>query len=236
MSIVHTSLFTSSLIIVPSRVFRMCGFFSSNTTMFPTRTTFCIEMKRFDNTRTSEWYASLNAFVCLEWNGLFTQVSDLFTFRCHKSQWWCFAVFLHVENISFKHDKCPGQLDRNPWLKNKEAFRSHPLPVALANDFLSVRIFSRFLDSIVVATCVETQSSNFVCHRSAESPLARLLMFTFFQENTLTLQQELHHCQVFLRGHDRHLHRKGVHIWFLWHCNNTLFKRSVLFYQKSNMP
>ena len=92
MSIVHTPLFTSRLIIVPSRVFRMCGFFSSNTTMFPTRTTFCIEMKRFDNTRTSECYASLNAFVCLEWNSLFTQVSDLFTIRCHKSQWWCFAV------------------------------------------------------------------------------------------------------------------------------------------------
>ena len=72
----------------------MCGFFSSSTTMFPTRATFCIEMKRFDNTRTSECYASLNAFVCLERNGLFAQVSDLFTICCHKSQWWCFAFFL----------------------------------------------------------------------------------------------------------------------------------------------
>ena len=44
MSIVYTPLFTSSLIIVPTRIFRMCGFFASTTTMFPTRTTFCIEM------------------------------------------------------------------------------------------------------------------------------------------------------------------------------------------------
>ena len=42
MSIVYTPLFTPSLIAVPSRVFRMCGFFS---TMFPVRTTFCIEMR-----------------------------------------------------------------------------------------------------------------------------------------------------------------------------------------------
>ena len=45
MSIVYTPLFTSSLITVPSRVFRMCGFSSSSTTMFPARTTFCIEMR-----------------------------------------------------------------------------------------------------------------------------------------------------------------------------------------------
>ena len=44
MSIVHTPLFKSSLIVVPSRVFRMCGLCSSSTTMFPARTTFCIEM------------------------------------------------------------------------------------------------------------------------------------------------------------------------------------------------
>ena len=42
MSIVYTLLFTSSLITVPSR---MCGFFSSSTTRFPARTTFCIEMR-----------------------------------------------------------------------------------------------------------------------------------------------------------------------------------------------
>ena len=35
---IHMSI-TSSLILVPSRVFRMCGFFSSSTTMFPARTT-----------------------------------------------------------------------------------------------------------------------------------------------------------------------------------------------------
>ena len=45
MSIVHTPLFTSSLIVVASRVLRMCGFFLSGTTLFSTRTTFCIEMK-----------------------------------------------------------------------------------------------------------------------------------------------------------------------------------------------
>ena len=33
------------LITVPSRIFRMCGFFSSSTTAFPARTTFCIEMR-----------------------------------------------------------------------------------------------------------------------------------------------------------------------------------------------
>ena len=45
MSIVYTPLFTSSLITVPSRVFRMCGFISSSTTIFPARTTCCIEMR-----------------------------------------------------------------------------------------------------------------------------------------------------------------------------------------------
>ena len=45
-SIVCTPVFTSSLITVPSRVFRVCGFLSSRTTMFPARTTICIEMRR----------------------------------------------------------------------------------------------------------------------------------------------------------------------------------------------
>ena len=40
--IVRTPLLTSSLIIVPSRMFRMCGFFSS---VFPGWTIFCIEMR-----------------------------------------------------------------------------------------------------------------------------------------------------------------------------------------------
>ena len=35
MSMVHTPLFTSSLMTVPSRLFRMCGFFSSSTTTLP---------------------------------------------------------------------------------------------------------------------------------------------------------------------------------------------------------
>ena len=39
MSIVYAPLFTPSLIIVPSRAFRMCGFCSWCTTMFPDRTT-----------------------------------------------------------------------------------------------------------------------------------------------------------------------------------------------------
>ena len=33
----------------------------------PGWTTFCIELRGFDNTRTSECYASLNSLVCLEW-------------------------------------------------------------------------------------------------------------------------------------------------------------------------
>ena len=45
MSIVYTPLFTSSLVVVPSRILRMCGFLSSSTTTFPARTTFCIEMR-----------------------------------------------------------------------------------------------------------------------------------------------------------------------------------------------
>ena len=45
MSIVYTPLFTSSLIIVPSRMFRMYGFYSFSTTVFPARTTFCNEMR-----------------------------------------------------------------------------------------------------------------------------------------------------------------------------------------------
>ena len=38
-------LFTSSLIIVPSRLFRTCEFFSSSTTMVPARATFCLAMR-----------------------------------------------------------------------------------------------------------------------------------------------------------------------------------------------
>ena len=64
--IVYTPLFTSSLITVPSRVFRMCGFISSSTTIFPARTTFCIVNEKFGNIRTSECYAPLNSLVCLE--------------------------------------------------------------------------------------------------------------------------------------------------------------------------
>ena len=45
MSIVYTPLFTSSLVVVPSRILRMWGFLSSSTTTFPARTTFCIEMR-----------------------------------------------------------------------------------------------------------------------------------------------------------------------------------------------
>ena len=45
MSIVYTPLFTSSLVVVRSRILRMCGFLSSSTTTFPARTTFCIEMR-----------------------------------------------------------------------------------------------------------------------------------------------------------------------------------------------
>ena len=68
MSIVYTPLFTSSLITIPSRMFRMCGFFSSSTTVFPARTTFCIEMKGLTTFCTSECYASPDSLVCLEWD------------------------------------------------------------------------------------------------------------------------------------------------------------------------
>ena len=40
MSIVRTPLFASSFIIVPSREFRTCGFFSSSTTMIPAQANF----------------------------------------------------------------------------------------------------------------------------------------------------------------------------------------------------
>ena len=60
MFIAHTPLFTSILMTVPSRLLRMCGFLSSSI-------------------GTSECYASLHSLFCLEWNSLFTQVSDLFT-------------------------------------------------------------------------------------------------------------------------------------------------------------
>ena len=69
MSIVYTPLFPSRLIVVPFRMFRMCGFFSSSTTMFPARTTFLHWDERLDNTRTPERYASLDSLIFL--NGFF---------------------------------------------------------------------------------------------------------------------------------------------------------------------
>ena len=81
----HTLLLTYILMIVPSRKFRMCGFFSSSTTMFPARTTFCIDWdERFNHSPTSEFHAPLNTVIRLEWNILLPQVSDLFTIRCYK--------------------------------------------------------------------------------------------------------------------------------------------------------
>ena len=47
MSMVYTSLFTSSLMTVPSRLFRMCGFLSSSTTTLPACPTFLIEINGF---------------------------------------------------------------------------------------------------------------------------------------------------------------------------------------------
>ena len=44
-STVHTPWLTSNSITVPSRVFRTCGFFSSSTTIFPARMTFCSDVR-----------------------------------------------------------------------------------------------------------------------------------------------------------------------------------------------
>ena len=43
--------------------------------------------KSFDNTRSPECYAPLNSLVCLEWNVLFTPLSDLFHICCDKLLW-----------------------------------------------------------------------------------------------------------------------------------------------------
>ena len=42
---------------------------------------------KFDNARTPECYASVNALICLERNCLLTQVSDLFSICCHEFLW-----------------------------------------------------------------------------------------------------------------------------------------------------
>ena len=46
-SMVYTTLFTSSLMTVASRLFRMCGFFPSSTTSLPACKTFLIDIKGF---------------------------------------------------------------------------------------------------------------------------------------------------------------------------------------------
>ena len=103
MSIVYTPLFTSNLITVPSLVFRMCRFFSSSTTVFPARTTFCIEMRGFENIRAPECYAPLNALVCLERNSLRTQVLDLLSICCHKLFRRCLSLNLDMWEHRFRH-------------------------------------------------------------------------------------------------------------------------------------
>ena len=84
MSIAYTPLLTSSLVTVPSRMFRMCGFFSSSTTVFRLGRPFGIEMRWVGNICTSECYAPLDSLVCLEWNCFLTQVFDLLSTCCHK--------------------------------------------------------------------------------------------------------------------------------------------------------
>ena len=37
----------------------------------------------------TDYNAPLNSLLCLEWNTLFTHVSDLFTSRCYKHLWEC---------------------------------------------------------------------------------------------------------------------------------------------------
>ena len=86
MSIVFNPLFTSSLIIVPSRIFRICEFFIQHNNVFGSDN-FVHLNARFDNARTSECYECLNSLACLEWNSLFAQVFDLFTNRCYKPLW-----------------------------------------------------------------------------------------------------------------------------------------------------
>ena len=102
-SIVYTPLFASSLIVVPSQMFRMRGFFSSSTTMFPARTTFCFEMRGLTTLALLKRYAPLNSFFCFERNFLFKQVSDLFSIRCYKFLWRCFVFKLDTREHCFRH-------------------------------------------------------------------------------------------------------------------------------------
>ena len=115
MSIVYTTLFTSSLIVIPSRCFRMCGFFSSSTTTFSALTTFCNENERFDNTRSSERHAPLNSSLPPPAPFFLKRIS--FFFRCHKFLWRCFAF--DTWEVCFRHHMVRGSgvhgdSDRHP--------------------------------------------------------------------------------------------------------------------------
>ena len=80
MSIVHTPLFASSLITVPSRNVSNVRILFIQHDNVSGSDNLLHRSKSFDNTRSPECYAPLNSPVCLEWNVLFTQVSDCSSF------------------------------------------------------------------------------------------------------------------------------------------------------------
>ena len=102
-------------------------------------------------TRTSGSYASLKSVVCLEWNGLFTHVSDLFTVRCHKPLRSCFALEFDTWEHSFKHhmhhsSRISGQSDFYP-----------------SGDFLRARFFDFSPQSIVTLDWLSSPAVCLVC-------------------------------------------------------------------------
>ena len=106
-------------ITVPSRMFRMCGFFSFSTIVFPARTTFCIEMRCLATLALLNCYALLDSLVCLEWDYFLTQVFDLLFICGHKLLWCRFALKLGTWKHRFGHhvvrkSRVPGDSGFHP--------------------------------------------------------------------------------------------------------------------------
>ena len=140
MSIVHTPLFTSRLIIVPSRMFRLCGFSSSSNAKFPARGRLSAWDERFDNARTPEGYASVNPLICLVWNWLLTRVSDVFTICCGEFIWCVWRSTCTRGNIPSGITSCSSRA------RCGSDFRPSVLHL---DDVLGSRVFDRLTHSAV---------------------------------------------------------------------------------------
>ena len=81
-SMVYTPLFTSSLMTIPSRLFRVCGSYSSSTTTLPACTTFLIEIKGVTTFALHNFMHMCTPSTDL--NGFLTQVLDPFSICCRK--------------------------------------------------------------------------------------------------------------------------------------------------------